>query len=817
MKANRSVHAWLLGSCLAALAMPATAHADAPATAAASDAAPATTEIVVTATRDTRSLQQVPMSVDVVTADQLQKLKIFDVKDISQLAPGLELTNFGGRNNTTTLRGLTFDPDQGTAPTVNVYYNEVAADAQTVYTALYDIKQIEVLRGPQGLLRGATAPAGSITIATARPSFDRIEASIQATGTDRHAYNVQGAISIPLSSQWAVRVAGLADGNRINQVCDVNRGGDCSRGRTGSGRATLGYTNGSNVTAYLTYQYLEAHNNQYQQVVGPGNTPEAIYAELFGTPSIFLPPAFGGGPWAIDPKVKSGPALAAGDYGAVSDGVYDVVNKSTILNFNLNWDMGPVTLAVIGGHQRSRIVTNRDTDIGNAIPGYIQSSYVDVTYPVDTEELRLTSNAKTGLGWGLGVYHSYQGGAAINNIDNSLFNYNVAPSDFVKSPLGPGHSFITVPNQLPLNVFVNVPIHVEDTSFNANVHYYDGPLKIEAGLRYSILNKRQTTQESFTGFQNVPPFEVIPAALQHSLAHPLTGGASIDYAINPVTNVYFAYGRSFRQRTTGVSTPVGISNDLVQTRDETTDSFELGVKGSLLDHKLRYSLSAYYQKFDGYIALFPAIYYHAPLNANPNGSFAFNYNGDATSKGVEATLSGQVVRNWDFGLNLSYNHARYNHALLPCNDYAGTGIPNQTGAPAVTGSGNVSYCVSNGRLAQVPDFTMTGNTEARFPIGNLTPYVAAQFSYRPGFFADQVQYQYQDREVVNLYLGLRGPDEKWSVDLFAKNALNQQRITNIGLGTSTITAIISGVFNSGYRQANTMNPREFGITARYRW
>lgn len=424
MTSKSSLHALLACCSMLVLANPGVALADAAAAPAAkpADAAPSTSEIIVTATRESRTLQQVPMSVNVVTSEQLSKLKIFDVKDISQLAPGLELTNYGGRNNTTTLRGLTFDPDQGTAPTVNVYYNEAVADAQTVYTALYDIKQIEVLRGPQGLLRGATAPAGSITIATERPSFTKVQANVQLTGTDRHAYNIQGAVSVPLNEHWAVRLAGLVDGNRINQVCDVNRGGDCSRSRTGSGRATLGYTNGSNFTAYLTYQYLEAHNNQYQQVMGPGNTPEAVYKELFGTPSIFLPPAFGGGPWAVDTTVRSGPAIAASDYKAVSDGVYDVVNKSTLINLNVNWDLGPVTVALIGAHQRSRIVTNRDTDANNAVPGYIQSSYVNVTYPVDTEELRVTSNAKEGLGWGVGIYHSYQSGLAINNIDNSLFN-----------------------------------------------------------------------------------------------------------------------------------------------------------------------------------------------------------------------------------------------------------------------------------------------------------------------------------------------------------------------------------------------------------
>src|SRR5437868_3806513 len=65
-------------------------------------------EIIVTATRRAESLKDVPMSVDVATGEQLQKLNILDVKDVQQLSPGLQLTNTTGRNNSATLRGIQF-------------------------------------------------------------------------------------------------------------------------------------------------------------------------------------------------------------------------------------------------------------------------------------------------------------------------------------------------------------------------------------------------------------------------------------------------------------------------------------------------------------------------------------------------------------------------------------------------------------------------------------------------------------------------------------------------------------------------------------
>lgn len=807
---NISKRSALLLCSVSALTLPTAAFAQA-----AEEGTTDTREILVTATRDTRDLQDVAMQVNVVTAEDLTKMKIFDVKDISQLAPGLTLSNNDPRKNTTSLRGISFDPDQGTSPAVQVYYNEIPADAQTVYTAIYDIGQIEVLRGPQGLLRGLSAPAGSITIATKRPNFDEIEGYATMTATTRNGYNVQGGVSLPFNDKIAIRLAALVDGNRGNNVRNITRGGDYSRSRTESARATLGLRPNDDFTAYLTYQYLTSDINTYQQVVGAGNAPTRTYSELFGFPAIFV-----GSTFAPNPALRSGPALGVKDYASVTDGRYRVQLKSHIVNLAMDYDFGPAALSFVGAHQYSVVDTERDQDVGNAVPGYAQGSFVTVPYKVTTQELRLYSTNPEGFGWSVSAFHVKQSGDVVNDVNNDLFNYNTDPNGFVKSPLGPGGSFITVPNKLPLFVHVTVPVRTETTSIAANVHYFSGPLKIEAGIRYNMLRGRQTTQLQTIGFQNSGPNEIIPLALQRRHENPITGGANISYEITPDANIYLAYGRAYRAPTTGVSVPAGITNDLVRTTEEATDSFEGGIKGALFDRRVRFSLAAFYQKFNGYVSRFEGIFYDAPNNpGGRNGFFGFNYNGDAKVKGVEASLDGRITDNWDFGINAAYAHARYSNASLPCNDYAGTGSPNQTGAPRVTGTGNVSYCVSNGRISEVPDFSLTANTEIRVPMGDLTPFIRAQFSHRPGFFSERVQYAYQSRQLLNLFVGLRGPDDKWSVDLFARNLLNQRRITNISLGNAQITTIIpgGGVFDSGYRTVNATNPREFGITTSFKF
>jgi iron complex outermembrane recepter protein len=816
---------FLAGSSVIGLTAPAIAQGN-EAPGARAEAEESSGEIIVTATRRQEKLQDVSMSVNVATGEQLEKFKIFDVKDVQQLAPGLQLTNTTGRNNTTTLRGITFDPDQGTGPAVQVYLNEVPADAQTVYTAMYDIQQIEVLRGPQGLLRGLSAPAGSITITTRKPNFDNIEGSVQVTGTDRHAYNVQAGVSLPFSDALAIRVAGLVDGNRVNQVHNVNRNDEHSRSRTQSARITLGWKPSSEFSAYLTYQYLTADNRQFQQVVGSGNTPLGIYRTVFGTPSIFVPPAFGGGPFAPDTSLVSGPPLTVKDRGAVQEGVFRNQNETHIVNLQSDYDLGPATLSFVGAHQFSKLKINRDLDSANAIPGYVAKSDVVTPYKVDTAELRLTSNNGEGFDWGVGAFYSKQTGTTVVNQANDLFQYAVAPNAMVNPPcslvggaaagcLGNFAPF-TIPNQLPLKVFITVPTNASTWSFNGNLSYKTGPLTIQGGLRYSIIRSIQTTQQTLTGLINSGPAEIIPAALQRSRHTPITGGATINYAVSDDLNAYFAYGHSFRKGSTGVATPAGVSNDLIRTNPEKTDSFEVGFKGSAFDRKVNYTVAAFYQKLDGFLSRFNEIFWSVPGGNPPSGFFDFNYNGDAKIKGIEASLDARLTPDWDLNVGAAYTHARWSNARLPCNDYAGTGVPN-TDAPSaqVTGTGNVSYCNISDRLANAPDFSLNANTEIRFPMDSVTPFVRALVTYTPSYNWWQAQYRFKDRELVNLFLGVRSNDDKWELDIFAKNLLNQQRITNTSLGNARINAIVSGAFQSGYSTVNVTNPREFGVTGTF--
>jgi iron complex outermembrane receptor protein len=799
LERKNQIRAVFLGCAATILTMPVAVSAQ---QASGASSAGSDQDIIVTATRRNESLKDVAMAINVATGDTLEKLAIFDAKDVQQLAPGLEMTNTTGRNNTTTLRGIAFDPDQGTAPAVQVYFNEVPADAQVAYTAIYDMQQVEVLRGPQGLLRGLSAPAGAITFTSRRPSFDVIEGYAQGTVTDLAGYNLQGAVSLPFSETVALRLAVLADGNRLNHVRNVNRDNQRSHSATQSFRATLGLRPSDAFEAFITYQYLTADRRQFQQVIGEGNAP--VYtADFMGK----------------DTSLLSGPALSESDYGAVSDGLYRNRLNSHVLNANLSYDLGGATLSFVGAHQYSTQLITRDIDQANAVPGYIGASDVRIPMELNSGELRLASNNDEGLAWNVGAFYRKQTGTTVVN----------EPAD---NFFMPAQSFGYYA-YLPINANIVVPVSDRTWSFNAGLRFKSGPLKIEGGLRYSLIHNVYTAEvtASSPGVVGVVPAFTqvspgVPDHLQIVDEKPFTGGVNVSFALTPEVNVYAAYGRSFRAGSSGVGSMPGWSDDLIQTQAEKTDSWEVGIKGSTFDRRLNFGVTAFHQKIDGYLSRFDQVYYNCPTlngacapadvpgviapSSIPNGNFSFNYNGDAKIKGVELELNGRPTDNWDFGFSAAYIKARFDNALVPCNTIV-------NGAPVIQGSSNVSFCARNSRLSDTPDFSLTANTEIRAPMGDVTPYLRALFNYRPSFTSARSDYRYQDRELLNLFIGVRHEDAGWDVSVFARNVLGQARVTSIADSAFVVNTAAGIPFESGYRTASVMAPREFGLTASFKF
>jgi iron complex outermembrane receptor protein len=199
--------------------------------------------------------------------------------------------------------------------------------------------------------------------------------------------------------------------------------------------------------------------------------------------------------------------------------------------------------------------------------------------------------------------------------------------------------------------------------------------------------------------------------------------------------------------------------------------------------------------------------------------------GDAISKGVEAQLTVQPTTWADFNISATYADAHYDNAQVYCNDYNGDGAPDSEGTPSVPGGQQVALCARNDRIAEVPKFSMSATGEVRYEMDNLTPFVRGLVSYRPGFNSINTNYTYSDFTKVDLFVGVRGPDNKWELNAFVKNLLDQTRAQSVSQGNAQVsTNAIPGLeafgalpFDSGYRTATITAPREFGVTLRINW
>ncbi len=786
---------FLLLACASALGLAGSVHAQ---DVTDSDAAQRSTDdIIVTATRQSKSLQDTPLAVNVVTGDAIAKLNLFDVREIQNTVPGLNLENNDGRSNIATLRGISFNPDSGSSDAVQVYFNEIDIDPNTFFSGIYDIGQIQVIRGPQGLYRGRISPGGSIVIGTARPDMSTPTGYAQAAVTDRDARNVQGAISLPLvSDTLALRTAYLFDRNRGSQIRNVD--GRKSYNETLSARASLAWEPSSAFRADLVYQYIWADVRPFRAVFGAGNQP---------SPNSLFP-------------LRSGPPISLDDRLAVSEGALRFTTETHLVTLNTSYDLDWGKLMFNGGYQSTKLSQLRDQDEGNAVPQYELPQLTRTPYDLWTYELRLQSQEKSRLTWALGFNYDY---SAFEDVRVSQRN-----DFFLSDPFGGAFPGMTAPGPVPPQIFA-VPAQVEVTlpivsrlySVSGLVGYeiFDG-FTVTGGLRqiWGKTTRNQQLSIPAFGIESSTPSVVKPSAL--------TGGAAITWEINRDLTVYANYGRSYRPGVAASGVSVPLSPQFLITPDEKSNGYEVGVKSSLFDRKVSLNVTAFYQTFNNYVDYVNGLFTNTSGIAGrvDTSQTSLPIFGDAVSKGGEIELSVQPASWAEFSINAAYADAKFDDAQVYCNDFNGDGISDSTGTPSVPGTQQVALCSRNDRIADVPKFSLTSNGEIRYPMGEVTPFLRGLLSYRPGFTSRNSDYTYRDFTKVDLFFGVRGPDSRWEINAFVKNLLDQTRALRVNQGTAQVsTNPLPGTnfsaipFDSGYRFATITPPREFGVTTRFKW
>jgi outer membrane receptor protein involved in Fe transport len=326
-------------------------------------------EILVTATKREKTLQDVPVAVTVTTADTIEKAQIRDLRDLQTVVPSLSVgqrqssaqTNFfirgfgNGANN------------PGIEPSVGVFVDNVyRSRTASQIMDLPDVQRIEVLRGPQSTLFGKNASAGVISITTRTPSFEFGGAG-ELTYGNYNALVGKAYVTGPISENTAVSVA-AGFNSRDGFFKDGNTGHRTNERDRWFARGQLFFDSGSDVTVRLIGDYSDI-DEKCCAVVNLQNS--AATGALL---------ALGGMVNAPADKFKN-----------VVYNNFDSTNR--VKNYGgsgqVDWDIGDVKLTSITAYRGTRSITNQDPDFTSA--DLVYPFYQNTNVQTATQELRLTT------------------------------------------------------------------------------------------------------------------------------------------------------------------------------------------------------------------------------------------------------------------------------------------------------------------------------------------------------------------------------------------------------------------------------------------
>jgi iron complex outermembrane receptor protein len=826
-------------------------NAPAPPPAAAAPAQGATLgEIVVTARRRSESLQEVPQTVNAVTADTLQKLNIRQFQDIQSVVPGLSLQPTPtGFQNAASLRGVSFDVNTGAQPTVAFYLNDAPVQLSFLFQSMFDIGQVEVLKGPQGTNRGISAPSGAMTITTHKPDLSDYGGYVDVTATDQHGRNAQGAFNIPIVKDvLALRIAALHDENNINGVGSIHNNLRPS-GKTDAVRTSLSFEPSDAFNANIVYQHLDNTLIDYVQVTGPGQGAFTIGDTFF--PSSVNPP------------------LSVDQRAAVQDMPNRTTTNENVVVANVDSRIFGQHLSYVGSYTFFKVHAVQESghpsagDVGNLLPGVAIFQDVHSQQVETTHEFRIASDPAPGR------FFDYTAGAFYHWVNPTSNNGGIVnpgpllPGAFGNSPT-PDLAAFNPAFQVP--VIINVPSTTQEVSLFGSITFHLGEnTELTGGIRHiwSVVHNNTTisTENGLLslGALGLPPG--VPCSLLGFASGSLPGSCVLNTAqvVSNLHNyesdtpniynvslshhftrnflVYANTGTSFRPAVASVGIQGQLANftlpggnSLSFHPGERSRAYEVGFKSTWLDDRLRLNVSLFRQHFHNLTIYLPHIFYNDVVpgltpSATAEGAapgtyvptiFDFTATVDALVQGFDVDTAFQVTPNWNVSAQMSYASGQTQGSQVPCNI-------GPSGAPVFNTGALISLCpgASSSRL---PLWSMTLQSEYTHPVieGQMDGFIRALASVYPENKYAEPHYAVPNYALVNFYAGIRSHDGAWEASVFVRNALNKAVATDISPAEANLSQSLAQAFPqlnrpSGYFETLTTPPREVGINIHYSW
>jgi iron complex outermembrane receptor protein len=733
-------------------------------------------EIVVTAAKRSSTVLETPISITAISGADIQARGPTDFNTLIQSVPGLATFDQGPGQSQITIRGV--DGSAGGSPTTGFYLGDTpltapagANDGKVVIDpALYDLNRVEVLRGPQGTLYGASSMGGAVRLIPNDPDLKGFDASAQgiASGTDGGGANgtINAMVNMPLvDEKVALRLVGTEahTSGWIDRI--VIAPGDFPSETAG------GNTRGNVLGAPVAHDYKGA--NWEDLTAARATLLVKPTDSLTITPMVFYQNINMGAPNIYDSVPGT---LAHYEPYNVAEPYSDrFFLESLNANYKAPWfDVFSNT----SYWDRKSIQTRDDTEVV-ASPSLLGAPSVYTYGPISftatdethqfSQEVRLSSPGQTRFTWIVGGFYSNFESIGVN--------------------AGGGNGLVTSGlNPTPDLFSKYIPIKTKQVAGFGELSYEALPgLRATFGGRYYSYSVSQTNYEDGLFRGNVLTTTVIPTARSSGFNPKF----DLSYHPNPDLTVYATAAEGFRPGGGNQSPPtsgpqvaqcnadlaaLGLSAQPSQYNPDSLWSYELGEKARFLDGKVSVNADLYFEKW-GQLQQTVTLACGTDFTANV---------GAAEIRGAELELTAIVAEGLQVSVSSAYSHARISKGTPDAGTYVGE------------------------RILDVPDLTAHAAISDTRPLSDQLDLIS---SIDYNFVSNRIEsdrgkfVQMPHYSLTNIRLGVR--KDHWQASLFANNVFNTHTLVGVtGNEIDVIPAFISDVSNQ---------PRTVGVDVSYKF
>lgn len=731
-------------------------------------------EIIVTARQRDETLISTPVAVSAIGAQDLQRYSTTDIRDIAQFAPSLAVDRANsGNGGIISLRGISTSSNQaGFDQAVSISVDGVQTGrARILAQGLFDIQQIEVMKGPQALFFGKNSPAGVIAIRSANPT-DELEiygrASYEFVGDEPI---IESAISGPLSDDFGARLAVRyrnLNGYFRNTAGTYTDATYPLAGATPTptegirrpgeeefmGRLTLAYNpTGSGFSANLKLAASDTKTD------GP-----AAGTQLYdcggltsGISSGLLDP-YGDCKFDKYYSDSSLPAEAVANWPYAEQDPYSR-SKLYLGSLTLNYELDNVQLTSVTGYFQVRARTFDNYD-GTSLNLFLAAE--NERYNAFSQDFRMLTTYEAPVNFMLGLYYQH---TKLDFLNAS----HIAPIG-IDAATGKYHSW-EKPGYTSGDTY---------SAFGQVIWDITDQIELAGGVRYTRETKDSTLEHTYvqpllSGTTLVPVGRVLEDKFRDNNWSP---EATLAWRPTSDLTVYAAYKTGYKSGGFGIGgnlIPGNLTEDAIRFGSEKVSGFEGGVKTQMLDQRLTFTGDLYTYKYkDLQVTTF-----------NPDTT-SFTIENAASSRVKGAEFAGRFVASDSLTLygSVAYNDAKYLEYLTGCFNAQtaaqGCNVIMDPGADGVAGTADdiLGQSLAGKRRPRAPKWTLTTGFDFMVPLQNDWRFGInghARYSDKYNVTENNNLAGMQDSFWV-LDAGVRvlSPEDTWQLALIGRNLTNER-------------------------------------------